>query len=361
MNKKVNKVLAALLVFIVPIAMAGVILTTSASGKSSEGSDEDTLVLRIANPQATGDVVTVGYEKLAELVDERSGGKMRIDLYSNAVLGSDRPTTESVQENALDMASISSPNFAGFIPEFMAFDLPYVTDPKYQENLYNALDYGELGEYYREVARSKGFEIIMFSEYGYRNFATSDTPVKTVDDFKGLKLRTTDSPVEVAVARAIGAQAMPVAWGETYTALSQGAIDGEGNTWSLLYAAKHHEALKYGVDSRHNYSMHILVMNKERYDAMSDEQREILVDCAREALDWQRDNAAVVGDESRQAIIDSGVEIYKPTDAEMQGYKDATASVWDQFVGSRVPEKAVKMIQDTQTDAYQMIEGEDEK
>lgn len=355
-----NKTLAIVLAFIIPIAMSFAILTLSASGQSASDGD-DTLVLRIANPQATGDCVTVGYEKLAELVDERSDGKMRIDLYSNAVLGSDRPTTESVQENALDMASCSSPNFASFIPEFMAFDLPYITDPQYQENLYNALDYGELGDYYREVARTKGFEIIMFSEFGYRNFATSEIPVKTVDDFKGLKLRTTDSPVEVAVARSVGAQAMPVAWGETYTALSQGAIDGEGNTWSLLYSAKHYEGLKYGVDSRHNYSMHILVMNKERYDAMDTEQREILVECAREALDWQRDNAAVLADEARQEMVDFGVDIYTPTDEEMEAFKEATAPVYDQFVGDRVPEEAVKLIQATQTDDYQMLGEEESK
>lgn len=357
--KKPNKFLAALLCFAVPIVMVIAVLAPSASGQASETDSDGTLVLRIANPQATGDCVTVGYEKLAELVEEKSHGTMRIDLYSNAVLGGDRATTESVQENALDMASCSSPNFAGFIPEFMAFDLPYITDPKYQENLYDAIDNGELGEYYREIARSKGFEIIMFSEFGYRNFATAEVPLHTVADFQRLKLRTTDSPVEIAVARSLDAQAMPVAWGETYTALSQGAIDGEGNTWSLLYSAKHYESLKYGIESRHNYSMHILVMNKDRYDAMDPEQREILVECAQEALDWQRDNAAVLSDEARQAMIDAGVDIYTPTDAEMQQFKDTTATVYDQFVGSRIPEKAVELIQATQTDDYQMLGEED--
>ena len=217
-NGSLKKVLRAVIVFFIPVAMVSVILFTSAASETSAHEKDGTLVLRVANPQATGDVVTVGYEKLAELVEERSKGKMRIELYSNAVLGGDRATTESVQENALDMASCSSPNFAGFIPEFMAFDLPYITDLKYQDNLYDAIDNGELGEYYRKIARSKGFEIIMFSEYGYRNFATKDIPIQTVDDFKGLKLRTTDSPVEIAVARSLKAQAMPVAWGESYTA-----------------------------------------------------------------------------------------------------------------------------------------------
>lgn len=346
-------------ILLVLIVMTLLTTTVTACGQNSSREKDGTLVLRIANPQATGDVVTLGYEKLAELVKERSEGKIRIDLYSNAVLGGDRATTEAVQENTLDMASCSSPNFAGFIPEFMAFDLPYVTDPKYQNNLYNAIDYGELGEYYRQVARSKGFEIIMFSEYGYRNFATADKPIHKVADFKGIKLRTTDSPVEIAVARSLGAQAMPVAWGETYTALSQGAIDGEGNTWSLLYSAKHHEALSYGIQSRHNYSMHILVMNKERFDAMTDKERNILVDCARDALNWQRENAAKVSVKSEAAMVESGVNIYTPTDSEMQEFMNKTRPVYEQFVGKRIPEKAVNLVKSTQTDAYVML-GEEE-
>lgn len=359
-NGSLKKVLRAVIVFLIPVAMVSVILFTSAASETSAHEKDGTLVLRVANPQATGDVVTVGYEKLAELVEERSKGKMRIELYSNAVLGGDRATTESVQENALDMASCSSPNFAGFIPEFMAFDLPYITDLKYQDNLYDAIDNGELGEYYRKIARSKGFEIIMFSEYGYRNFATKDIPIQTVDDFKGLKLRTTDSPVEIAVARSLKAQAMPVAWGETYTALSQGAIDGEGNTWTLLYKAKHHEALGYRIQSRHNYSMHILVMNKDRFDAMDPELREILIECAQEALDWQRDNAEVVAAESEQAMKDYGIEIYDPTPEEFQAFKDLTKPVWGQFVGDRIPEKAVQLIQETQSDDY-VMQGKEEK
>lgn len=309
---------------------------------------DGTYVLRIANPQATGDSVTLGYEHLAELVEKKSGGKMRIELFSNAVLGGDRATTEAVQENTLDMASCSSPNFAGFIPEFMAFDLPYITDPKNQQKLYEAIDHGELGEYYRQVARKKGFEIIMFSEYGYRNFVTRKLPIKVPADFKGVKLRTTDSPVEIAVARSLGALAMPVAWGETYTALSQGAIDGEGNTWSLLYSAKHHEALKYGVSSRHNYSMHILVMSKARFDKMNAEQKQILLDAAAEAIQWQRGISAEHQEAARKKMEESGIKIYDPTPEEMELYKKATHKVYADFVGKRIPKKAVDLVRATQ-------------
>lgn len=350
---KKRKVLAVALI-------AGLLSASMLTGCGGGKSDKDVTVLRIANPQATGDNVTVGYEKLVELVDKKSHGKMRIDLYSNAVLGSDRAATEAVQEGTLSMSSCSSPNFAGFIPEFMAFDLPYVTEKKYQQNLYDALDNGELGEYYREVCRKKGFELMMFSEYGYRNYVSAKKPIKSAADLKGFKLRTTDSPVELAVARSLKAQGMPIAWGETYTALSQGTIDGEGNTWTLLYKAKHNEALKYGIESRHNYSMHILVMNKKLYDKLTDEEKTILKESCREALAYQREASAAIEAGNKQAMIDEGTEIYDPTDEELQVFKDQTRPVWDEFIGKRVPKEAVDMIRATQTDDYKML-GQKEK
>lgn len=315
----------------------------------------DTLVLRLANPMATGDNITLGYDKLVELVAEKSGGTMRIDHYPNAVLGSDRATTEAVQEGTLDMASCSSPNFSGFIPEFGAFDLPYITDKQYQQNLYDAIDYGELGQYYDELCTAKGLKLLMYTEYGYRNFAMAKKQIHSVDDMHGLKIRTTDSKVEVAVVRALQAQAMPVAWGETYTALSQGTVDGEGNTWSLLLSAHHNEALKYGIESRHNYSMHILTMGTDRWNKLGEERQQILSEACHEALVWQRAVCFENEDKNKQTMIDEGTDIYDPTPEELQGFKDTTRPVWDGFVGKSIPEHAVDMIQATQTDSYQKL------
>lgn len=306
------------------------------------------ITLRLASPMATGDNVTLAYDKLSEIIEEKSNGQMKIDVYSNAVLGGDRATTEAVQSGTLDMASCSSPNFSGFVPEFMAFDLPYVTSPEYQENLYAAIDNGELGEYFRNVVRDKGFELLMFTEYGYRNFATVGKPIHTADDFKRVKMRTTDSPIEIAVVRALRATAMPVAWGETYTALSQGAIDGEGNTWSLLYTAKHGEVLEYGIQSEHNYSMHILVMNDKRYEQLTDQQKKWLQESCQEALDWQRHIVRKNEAANKEHMKDLGVDIYDMTPEEKQDLIDLTAPIKDRYVGKDIPQIAYDLVRDTQ-------------
>ena len=188
------------------------------------------LTLRLGHPMAPGNNVTVGYEKFKELVEQKSGKKIRIQIFGNCQLGSDRVTTEAAQAGTLDMSSSSTPNLASFSRAYMAIDLPYVTDPKNQEKLYKALDEGELGKALDKVAEGIGLKTIMFSEYGYRNFVSAKKPLNDVADLMNLKIRTTDSPVEVAVATELGMNPAPVAWGETYTALQQGTVDAEGNT-----------------------------------------------------------------------------------------------------------------------------------
>lgn len=201
-------------------------------GFSVAANAERPLVLRLGHPMAPGNNVTVGYEKFKQLVEEKSHRKIRIQLFPNCQLGSDRVTTEAAQAGTLDLSSSSTPNLASFSKAYMAIDLPYVTSPVHQQALYKALDEGKLGEALREASRKIGLETLMFSEFGYRNFVAANKPLTDAKSLMNLKVRTTDSPVEVAVATELGMNPAPIAWGETYTALQQGTVDAEGNTFS---------------------------------------------------------------------------------------------------------------------------------
>ena len=242
-------------------------------GFSTAALAERPLVLRLGHPMAPGNNVTVGYEKFKQLVEEKSHRKIRIQLFPNCQLGSDRVTTEAAQAGTLDLSSSSTPNLASFSKAYMAIDLPYVTSPAHQQALYKALDEGRLGDALREASRKIGLETLMFSEFGYRNFVAASKPLTDAASLMNLKVRTTDSPVEVAVATELGMNPAPIAWGETYTALQQGTVDAEGNTFSLLNDARHTEVLKYAVNSEHNYSMHVLLMNKKKWDSLTPEQQ----------------------------------------------------------------------------------------
>lgn len=316
-------------------------------GMSSNAFAERALTLRLGHPMAPGNNVTVGYEKFKELVEQKSGGKIIIKIFPNCQIGSDRVTTEAAQAGTLDLTSSSSPNMASFHQDYMALDLPYVTFPENQQKLYDAFDNGELGKYYKKVANSIGLEPIMYSEYGYRNFVTSKKPINSIQDLQNIKIRTTDSPVEVAVAAALGMNPAPVAWGETYTALQQGTVEAEGNTYSLLNDAKHTEVLKYATNSQHNYSMHLLLMNKAKWDSLTPEQQSIIREAAKEALAWQREITKELEEKAREAFIAKGIQIKEFNEAEKKELYDLTQKVRDEYA-KKLPAELLQMISDTQ-------------
>ncbi len=324
-------------------ACLGLIFGAAAQGLAAE----KTLNLTLGHPMAPGNNVTVGYEKFKELVEKKSRKKIRIQIFGNCLQGSDRVTTEAAQAGTLDMSSSSSPNLASFSKAYMAIDLPYVTDPKNQAKLYKALDEGELGKALDQVAASIGLKTIMFSEYGYRNFVSTNKPLNSVADFKGLKCRTTDSPVEVAVASELGMKTAPVAWGETYSALTQGSVNAEGNTFSLLNDAKHSEMLKYAVNSEHNYSMHILLMNKKKWESLSSEQQKIISEAAHEALVWQREESVKLEKAAWKAFESKGIKIHMLTPEQKAELYKKTQPVRDRF-SKEVPAEILKLIQETQ-------------
>jgi len=316
-------------------------------GATSMNAQARKITLRLGHPMAPGNNVTLGYEKFKELVEERSNGKIRVQLYGNAILGSERVTMESAQRGTLDLASSSSPNMANFSKAFMVFDLPYVTSPKYQKNLYAALDNGELGKYLAAELEKINLKPIMYSEYGYRNFVATKKEIKSVADLANMKVRTTASPVEVAVATKLGMNPTPIAWGEVYTALQQGTVDGEGNTFSLLNDAKHTEVLKYAMDSAHNYSMHILLMNKKKFDGLSPELQEVIISSGRDALAYQRGITADLEAKAVEAFKAQGIKIHELSDAERAEFVKLTRPVWDEFAKD-IPADLLKLVQDTQ-------------
>lgn len=326
------------------LILAGLVLF---SGLAAGPAFAKSITIRLAHPMAPGNNVTLGYEKFKELVEKKSNGAVKIQLFPNCMLGSDRVTMEAVQRGTLEMASSSSPNMASFSPLFMVFDLPYITSPTKQANLYKALDEGALGTYLSTACEKIGLKPVMFSEYGYRNFAMATKEITNVASMANLKVRTTDSPVEVAVAKALTMNPTPIAWGEVYTALQQGTVDGEGNTFSLLYTAKHTEVLKYAIDSAHNYSMHILMINKKYFDGLPKDAQAVLQAAAKEALEYQRGITRQNEDDAHKKFVELGIKIHELTPAERDEFKKLTKPVWAQFA-DKIPQELVDLVQKTQ-------------
>lgn len=311
--------------------------------------DGPSVNIRLAHTAPPGNHITGAYQKFADLVAEKSNNKIQVKVYPNAVLGSDRVLVEGAQRGTLNIGVSSTPNLANFSSKFQVFDLPYITSPENQEKLYESINPGgELYKYFETVSNEIGLQPIMYAEYGYRNFVSANKPLNSADDLAGLKMRTTDSPVEVDVAKALGTNPSPIAWGEVYTALQQGTIDAQGNTFPHLAGAKHHEALKYAITSAHNYGMQVAMANKDWWDSLDPRVQEIINEAALEAVTYQREVLYPENEEAaRKEFEEAGVTIHDATPEEIERFKELTKPVFDKYA-AELPEELVQMVLDTQ-------------
>ncbi len=305
------------------------------------------LKLRLGFAISTNHSIGQGYLKFAEIVKEKSGGKIQVEVFGNAVLGNDRTLGEAVQSGTLPLVSLPTPALAGFHKNFMVLDLPYVTSAENTTKFLDALQNGELGEEIRKIANSIGLEPLIYSDYGYRSFQSVKKPVNSISDLRGMKIRTTDSPIEVAIADSFGMIPTPIAWSEVYTALAQGVVDSVSNTAAMSHEAKHSEILKYATDTKQTYSMHHLFMNKEKWDALTDEQRKILRESATEAMAWQHALANKREADTLAQWEKSGIKIAHFSDEERKKLVEQTQKVRDRFMKD-LPPKLLQLIEETQ-------------
>ncbi len=322
-------------------------LLLSATVDAQAKYDGPKLKFRVAHTAPPGNHITFAFDKYKELVEEKSGGRIKVQVFPNAILGSDRVLMENAQRGSVEMAVASTPNMANFSPVYQVFDLPYITSYENREKFYKAIDAGPLHEYFDKVGRSIGLEPIMWAEYGYRNFCTV-REARDADDLAGIKVRTTDSQVEVEVAKALKMNPTPVAWGEVYTALQQRTVDAGGNTYPHMFGAKHNEVLKYCMDSAHNYSMQLMMANKKWWDKLEPETQELLLEAAQEAVDYQREVLYPQNEkDALQGFKDSGVVMIELTDAQKAEFEKITAPVWDKFE-NQIPQEAIDLVEATQ-------------
>lgn len=312
------------IIFVSLILLGNMTLSSNAGNKES-----GTVQLRLGQAKAATHPVSQGIDRFAELVEEKSNGEIVVETFHDGLIGNDREVIESAQMGSLAMASSSTPNMTSFTNYFTAWDLPYIFENK--EEVYTAID-GEPGEIVRKEMEEYGFKVIFFPDYGYRQIVNNVRPVEVPEDLAGMKVRTTNSRIEQADFNMYGANPTPVAWSEVFTALQQGTVEGEGNSYSLLWDSKHQEVLDYATEVNYNYSSDIVVMNLDRYEGLSEHHQQIIMEAGAEATKWQREVANEREAEAKQQFIDYGIEIYEPTEEEMKQWKQAVEPVWDQFV-----------------------------
>src|SRR5512138_1697532 len=244
---------------------------------------EHTFRWTTANP--AGHPIPAGMEKFAELVSQKSGGKMTVKLFPGGVLGGDVQVLSAVQGGTIDMTSMNSGILQGQVKEFAIVDFPFLfNDPKEADAV---LD-GPIGKALADKLPEKGLVHLAYYDLGFRNLTNSKHSVKTADDISGLKIRVIQSPIYVDTFSALGANPVPMAFTEVYTALEQKSIDGQENPFTVIEANKFQEVQKHLTGTRHVYNPQSMFMSKKAWDGLNNDERQILLDAAKESALYQR-------------------------------------------------------------------------
>ena len=268
-------------------------------------------------------------EKFKQMVEERSKGAMKVEIYPNSQLYKDREELEALQLGAVQ---ILAPSMAKFGPlgarEFELFDLPFIFPNK--ETLYRTMD-GVVGKRLFTKLETKGITGLAYWDNGFKQMS-ANKPMHKVADFNGLKMRIQSSKVLDAQMKALGAMPQVMAFSEVYTALQQGVVDGTENPLSNIYTQKMHEVQKHMTLSDHGYLGYAVITNKKFWDGLTADQRSLISQAMKEATVYERSIAQQEGDDSLAKIrAAKTTEIYTLTEAERAEWMKALLPVHKEF------------------------------
>ncbi|MCB1057443.1 MAG: TRAP transporter substrate-binding protein [Acidobacteria bacterium] len=288
------------------------------------------IVLKLGHALDTGHPVHIAMEHMAQRLEELSGGTVALDIYPSAVLGSEVQLLEQVQNGSLDMTKVSAAIMENFVPEMAVFGLPYLF--RDGEHYWQVLD-GPIGRELLQKGEPKLLHGLCYYDSGSRNFYTRSKPILTPDDLKGLKIRVMNSPTAIAMVKAMGAAPTPIAWGELYSALAQGTVDGAENNPPSFTSNKHYEACKYFTLDGHTRIPDILLIGTKTWDRLSPQIRGWVQQAADESSVFERELWAQETTRSLEVAEQEGVTVYEVDQAP---FVAKVAPMLDQIEDPRV-------------------------
>lgn len=296
------KIRSYLLFFVAILALAAL---------SSCGEVSKTKSLKLAHGLENTHPVHKGMEFMAERLAEKSGGRMRIDLYPSGQLGTERQCLELLQIGSLAMTKVSAAVMENFAPNIQVLSLPYIFRDK--EHGFKALD-GEVGKKLLLQGEKYWLRGLTYFDAGQRSFY-SKKPIRNPDDLKGMKIRVQESVTAMNLMRALGGAATPISWGELYTALQQGVVDGAENNPPSFYLSHHYEVCKYYSLNEHTSVPDILIIGTVAWNRLDAQEQQWLQEAAYEATIHQRKLWAEAEKHALEEVQKAGVEIIYPDKA----------------------------------------------
>jgi len=319
----------------------GLILFLVAILFSGCGPDKRVRIIKLAHVLNIEHPVHKSMVFLARRLKEKSGGRMRVDIYPGGQLGQERDLIELLQIGSLAMTKVSSAPLESFVPEMKIFGIPYLfRDEAHRWDVLN----GPIGRRLLLAGQDCYLRGIGYYDAGSRSFYTKDKSIQSPDDLRGLKIRVMKSITSVQMVQSLGGSATPISWGELYTALQQGVVDGAENNPPSFYTSRHYEVCKYYSMDEHTSPPDILLMSTVVWQSLEPEEKHWLQEAVDESVVHQRRLWKEATELSLAEVKKAGVEILRP---DKGPFLDSVRAMHDSYRGTHIYDLIME-IQDIQ-------------
>ena len=305
--------LLKLLLFSLFISMAG--CSETRSGKT----------IRLAHGLDTNHPVHNAMVFMGERLEAKSDGKLKVLIYPSGQLGAERECLELLQIGSLDITKVSAAVLENFIEDYKVLSMPYIFRDR--EHAFQVFD-GEIGE--NMLLKGEKFRLrgLTFYDAGARSFYSKDRPIHKPEDLVGLKIRVQKSNMAVSMVNILGGSPTPISWGELYTALQQGVVDGAENNLPSFYTSKHYEVCKFYSLNEHTAVPDVLLVGTDSWKRFSEQEQQWIKEAAQESSIYQRRLWAESERESLKAIEEAGVQVIYP---DKQLFEQQSLSMTEMF------------------------------
>lgn len=265
--------------------------------------------------------------KMGEDLLERSGGKLKLEIYPSQQLGTERECLELLQIGSLDMTKVSVGVLENFAPKMKVLGLPFLFRDR--QHSFNVLD-GPIGEMLLNDGEKYWLKGLGYYDAGSRSFYTMNKPIEKPEDLVGEKIRVMESATAVNMVKALGGSPTPISWGELYTSLQQGVVDGAENNPPSFYLSRHYEVCKYYSLDEHTVLPDVLLIGTYVWDKLNEQERKWLKEAVKESVKYQRILWAEAEEEALREVRKAGVQVIRPDKSLFaekvkgifEGYKD---------------------------------------
>ena len=279
--------------------------------------------------------VSFGVKKFAEILSAKSGGKLNIREFPSSQLGNELQQQSALRGGTQEMLSASTTSLATVVPEFGLLDFPFIVGTTEQAE---ALAQGPFGKALIDTLPQRGLIGLGYWGLGFRNVTNSRLPVAKLEDFSGLKLRVIPNPVYLQSFSAFKANPIPMAFGELYSALETGTVDGQENPYTVILSNKFYEVQKYVSATNHTFTQNIILVSKIFWDKLSPVEQRMMREAYEESRGYQKEQTRLQTESALAELQAKGMKYNAVAPAELERMRNAARPVVDKVSGSLNPE-----------------------